>query len=168
LNYFHKKHQNFSRQTLINDIGIIKLAERVTLNHRIQIACLPFDKPVGYPAQTTATIKSSNNISAASVYAVGWGRTSDEPDGPASRRLKNVRLLAYPFAMCNRTSGIENAGMQMCVGDLANRQDTCAGDSGGSLYKYDVSDSSGGGLLKPIVVGIVSYGIGCATPDLPA
>ena len=45
---------------------------------------------------------------------------------------------------------------------MDGRRDTCQGDSGGGLYIFDST------INKYVVVGITSYGYGCANPNEPA
>ena len=44
---------------------------------------------------------------------------------------------------------------QICAGELDGSEDTCQGDSGGSLYVKDTID----GKSKFVTAGIVSYGV---------
>merc|ERR1712142_1173623 len=84
----------------------------------------------------------------------GWGAIYE--DGPSSKYLKEttVRIVSSRDRTC-RGYGIDDS-LQMC--GYAYRTDSCQGDSGGPLVLKD------GG--KNTVVGVVSYGYGCARPNV--
>lgn len=131
----------------MNDIALLKLVSEVVLNEFIQIACLP------------RSILPVNSM----PTAVGWGLTS--VSGSISDVLREVAITVYDGSFCKfTTSSIKNWGSQICAGDLSGKKDTCQGDSGGPL----LSKMSNGIITRYFVVGITSYGIGCATPNIPA
>lgn len=81
--------------------------------------------------------------------AAGWGATSE--GGPTSDVLMEVDLPFVSDADCG--AGEE----EVCAGDLQNGGiDTCQGDSGGPLL--NTADG------RPVLVGITSWGNGCAQP----
>ena len=83
--------------------------------------------------------------------------------GLKSNILYNVKLTAYPPSYCeNYDYYFKNDWIsQICAGEYSGGKDTCQGDSGGGLYEYDAN------LSKFIVVGVTSYGYGCAQPGYP-
>lgn len=68
------RHPQFSSPELYNDIGMVKLAERVRFDRYKHPACLPFE--------------SGQNL--ASYIAVGWGSTN--LGGKSSTKLLKVKL----------------------------------------------------------------------------
>ncbi|WP_460887283.1 S1 family serine peptidase [Promicromonospora xylanilytica] len=92
------------------------------------------------------------------LEAVGWGETG--AGSPTVARWVELPFVddeacsdAYPNAFDSQT--------MLCAGDLVNGGvDTCGGDSGGPLM---APDDEGGQIL----VGIVSWGAGCAVPGSP-
>jgi secreted trypsin-like serine protease len=52
---------------------------------------------------------------------------------------------------------------QICAGLYEGGKDTCQGDSGGGLYALDTID----GKKRYVLVGIVSYGMGCGLRGYP-
>ena len=80
--------------------------------------------------------------------------------GSQPNTLYNVKLTAYPPSYCSNYNTYE-WNSQICAGEYAGGKDTCQGDSGGGLYEYDSK------LSKFVVVGITSYGYGCAQPGYP-
>ncbi|WP_033437671.1 S1 family peptidase [Saccharothrix sp. NRRL B-16314] len=87
----------------------------------------------------------------ATVY--GWGRTG-ELEAP-SRKLHEVDVPIRADAECAADVPDYRPGGMLCAGYPEGGKDACAGDSGGPL-------TVGGEL-----VGVVSYGRGCARPDQP-
>ncbi|CAF0860159.1 unnamed protein product [Brachionus calyciflorus] len=146
------RHENYDTNSKLNDIGIIKLSKAVDLNSNIQISCLPNPKISFYPENVN--LKS---------YAIGWG-TLNYGDTSSSDILRNVDLTIYDGSKCNQVSLYDNDwNKQICAGNYLGGKDTCQGDSGGPLYVTDKVN----GLTKYITAGIVSYGDGCAQPELP-
>lgn len=102
-----------------------------------------------------------------SVKVLGWGDT-DVVAGSGSDVLNQVNLQVIPNSRCNKVEGYWGdmhvsyqgyiADSMMCAA-LKNR-DACQGDSGGPLI---VKGSSGD---NDLLVGLVSWGLGCAN-DFP-
>ncbi|MBX2855352.1 MAG: serine protease, partial [Rhodobacteraceae bacterium] len=87
----------------------------------------------------------------------GWGVLS-ESSSNISPILMMARVPVVPTHECNAAeayNGRIHAGM-MCAGFSSGGTDACAGDSGGPLVWRD------GG--RPVLVGVVSWGDGCARP----
>ena len=84
------------------------------------------------------------------VTVGGWGRTEDKPDAPTNPHLESITIRAVPCDWSPDVGGKTDAGNLCAYGRL---QDTCQGDSGGPMVR-----AKG----EPVLVGIVSWGIGCA------
>jgi secreted trypsin-like serine protease len=92
---------------------------------------------------------------------LGWGSTSE--NGGQQRILHTATVPFVGDAACRaayRGNPFVPAEM-ICAGNLARGGvDTCQGDSGGPLIRRDNAGAY-------IVVGIVSWGYGCARPHYP-
>lgn len=94
----------------------------------------------------------------ARVRVSGWGTEFfGAPIIPS--RMKTVALRAVSDANCqtNALAGFR-PGTEICAEELGG--DACQGDSGGPLFGRLPSG-------RRVQVGIVSYGLGCATPGFP-
>lgn len=88
----------------------------------------------------------------ATVY--GWGSTTE--GGPASTVLREATVPLRHDQDCSHDYGNQFAsGAMVCAGRPQGGVDSCQGDSGGPL-------AADGKLL-----GVVSFGDGCARPDKP-
>merc|ERR1712192_223227 len=129
-----------------NDIAILKLSKDLTFSDKIKPVCLP----------TSATKDYSGKASTVS----GWGGTKAyEPlkpvDQPRQCALKEaiVEILKTSSTKCTNFIGDSSSTTMLCA--WAKGKDACQGDSGGPLT---VAENG-----KYVLLGVVSYGSGCAT-----
>ncbi len=142
-------HEKYDINETLNDIALIFLEEEVTLNDRVQVACLP-------------NSEARNELTNTQAFIAGWGKTN-EYDDDAAEILQNAQILIKDPSECkkyedNYTLNWKN---QICAYKVG--RDSCQGDSGGGLYTKDLID----GKEKFVVSGLVSYGVGCADPSYP-
>lgn len=135
-------HPEYDPATQRNDIALVRLAEPVAYNRDVS--------PVGLPAQY-----SHGTFDHTQVEVPGWGATSF--GGRASDVLRTVVLDTMSNPTCVDRGMSDVASPQICT--YAPGRDTCLYDSGGPLVRRVGR--------KPYLVGLVSYGKGCAT-DTPA
>ena len=103
----------------------------------------------------TAVGEDSLEAEGAPLTVAGWGTEFfGSPFIPAD--LKSVDVEAVADANCTTNSGFQPAS-ELCAETLGG--DSCQGDSGGPLF-----GTVNGRVTQ---VGIVSYGLGCATPQFP-
>jgi secreted trypsin-like serine protease len=88
-----------------------------------------------------------------SADVLGWGRTGEQD--PPSPVLREVRVPVVADADCARQDQGYDAASMVCAGVPEGGRDACEGDSGGPMVV--------GGRL----VGVVSWGDGCARPGEP-
>lgn len=98
----------------------------------------------------------------------GWGATRalrlGERPSPQdlSKVLRHAVLQIQSNPLCiNKTIISYNATITFCAGDGKGKSDTCQGDSGGPF----VREIRRGGQMRWVVIGIVSWGEGCAQRD---
>ncbi|KNB51316.1 S1 family serine peptidase [Streptomyces caatingaensis] len=132
----------FNVMTNAGDIGVVTLAQPLPATHVIGMA------------QRGETVYGANTP--AVVY--GWGDTVG--NGAYSETLHGSPVLVLADELCEQAypGGVEgafNRASMLCAGWPEGGRDACQGDSGGPLVA--------GGRL----VGIVSWGSGCAQPGRP-
>jgi trypsin len=136
-------HPNYNAGTLDNDIALWRLAAPIIPNgSNIKFAKLP-------PANTdpgTGTLS----------ITAGWGYTS-ESSYTIPTQLRRVTIPMVSRSTCNANYGGGITTNMICAGLKQGGKDSCQGDSGGPL----VNNS------KKELIGIVSWGIGCARPNYP-
>ncbi|XP_017487917.1 PREDICTED: trypsin-1-like [Rhagoletis zephyria] len=138
-----KVHNKYNRNTLENDICLLKLDKRVPLDHPLRPACMP---------------NPSQSFHRKEATVVGWGTTSQ--DGRVASVLQEVNVPVITNEECRKTS-YKNMikSTMLCAGYVGKGgKDACQGDSGGPLVVRDRVYS---------LAGIVSFGFGCARPDSP-
>jgi len=101
----------------------------------------------------------------------GWGKTDES--GATSQNLLEVRVPQVDRTTCeNRYApyGYSIPSGQICAGFVSGGFDSCGGDSGGPLLYRPATDStalmSGNLSRDEVLVGVVSWGVGCARQDL--
>ncbi|XP_063383317.1 serine protease snake-like [Cydia fagiglandana] len=154
------KHPEYAAPKKYHDIAIIELVDGVTdFTELIQPACLwaSFDTSslghkanlTGWGVVETTGLQSSPELQAAEVDIIDPG-VCDQ--------------LLRPF--CSRLwCGLQEG--QICAGKLAGGVDACQGDSGGPLQvRIPDLDVPGQGTLH-YVIGVTSFGIGCARSNKP-
>jgi len=128
-----------------NDIALLRLAEDVVFTPNIVPACLPTD-----PAQTYSNWPA---------VVSGWGTTSE--GGSTSDVLRETQQIILDQSAAECTQGANGAGSTASVPNsklcgYKSGTDSCQGDSGGPLAVMEEG--------RWTVVGVVSYGFGCARP----
>lgn len=136
-------------------------------NNDIAIILLePPEKPVLGPAATvvlpsllSAEVYQRTNMP---VLIAGWGRTAE--GGALSDHLRTVRVPYADQEACHinhdRVGVVVNHGT-FCAGFAGGGFDSCQGDSGGGVI-FRPRTAAGTVQGARILVGVVSWGIGCA------
>lgn len=141
-------HEDFDRKmTLLNDIGIIRLARDAELNDFVRPLCLP----------TVEELIQRNNTNE-NFVVVGWGKTEQDK---ISKKQRMVEVKGVSVDACQEIYKTEQrvaiTADQICaLGE--GGQDACSDDSGGPLIgTYQDKD----GKSFRYLAGIVSAGKGC-------
>jgi secreted trypsin-like serine protease len=150
-----RMHSHWAPDTANNDVAVIKLKDKVT------------GISAGKRARIIASTVEEREFlqQGTEAFVTGWGNM--DPGGEPGEEifpteLHEVQVPIITRKTCNAPVSFDGAvtTRMMCAGLAEGGQDACQGDSGGPLV---VPDTDG----KPRVqVGVVSWGIGCALPDL--
>lgn len=143
---FHKaveviSHENYNTSTNENDIGLIEVHPRLPFDERRQPISL-FRKE---------KILRANDL----ALVTGWGATSES--GRISPQLQAVHVPLITNDLCQKQyeSEFPIFKSQICAGFPEGEKDSCQGDSGGPM------------VIHKKLVGVVSWGKGCARAALP-
>merc|ERR1711935_530237 len=145
----YNQDAKYNKENMDNDIIILKLTTALKFNENVQPACLP---------PTTFAPENSKDMSVVS----GWGTLKAGGSLPDILQYVNVPLMTS--ADCKKT-GYGSAAIlpsMVCAGYAAGGKDSCQGDSGGPLVVPKSSSDD-----TAIIYGVVSWGAGCASPNLP-
>ncbi|KAL2751137.1 transmembrane protease serine 9-like [Vespula maculifrons] len=137
---------DFSFLNFDNDIALLRLNDRVPFSDTIRPICLP-------------TIKENEYIGSKAI-AAGWGTLKEE--GKPSCLLQEVEVPVMSLQDCRNTSYSPRmiSDNMLCAGYPDGMKDSCQGDSGGPLIT-EREDK------RYEIIGIVSWGNGCARPGYP-
>lgn len=146
---------NSAPTVLVTAVYLHPLFRAATLHY--DAALLILEHPV--TGVRTIEMADSSPLAGAKVSAAGWGETTEHaatlPD-----HLRSVVLEVATKRACghgNKIRGGYFTASMMCAGNPG--RDTCAGDSGGPLVGTIHGHS--------VLVGITSFGIGCARTGHP-
>jgi trypsin len=129
-------HPSYSSSTIDNDIALIRLSSPLTLGQSQARA-------VALPAQ------GSDPAAGTSVIAAGWGAISEGGSLAAALRQVTVPIVARTTAQSEYGTSSITTNM-IAAGLPQGGADACQGDSGGPL------------TASGVLVGITSWGMGCA------
>lgn len=123
------------------------------------LALLTLADPLPIGGGTHQIISANGNATGATALISGWGLLSDGGDAPDILQLAQIDVL--PDNFCGNYGAGYDPSTMLCAGRSLGGGvaiDTCQGDSGGPL----VANVAGVPLI-----GIVSFGRGCADPNFP-
>ncbi|KAI9291963.1 trypsin-like serine protease [Neoconidiobolus thromboides FSU 785] len=134
-------HPLYNSQTVSNDAAIWKLDN-------------PDHSPTGLLLDDGKYSNKDNTL----LKVIGWGTTSS--GGTVSNILLEVKVPVFNANNCKKTAynGM-NITSQFCAGYPEGGKDSCQDDSGGPIF----IEENG----SPLLVGIVSWGEGCALKGKP-
>ncbi|XP_053682184.1 trypsin 3A1-like [Sabethes cyaneus] len=136
-----KPHPQYNEDTFDYDYALLELAESVGYTRRIQSVSLP---------------KAGEAVEDGSMCTVsGWGDTKNYEESSQLLRAVNVPSVNQEKCVSAYASTGAITERMICAGYAAGGKDSCQGDSGGPL------------VVDGKLVGVVSWGKGCAQPNLP-
>nr|AAD21834.1 trypsin-like serine protease [Ctenocephalides felis] len=137
-------HPNYDSQSTDFDVSVVRLLSSLNLN--------------GGSIRPARLVDSGTDLPAGEMVTVtGWGRLSENTSVPSPSTLQGVTVPVVSNSECQQQLQNQTITDNMfCAGELEGGKDSCQGDSGGPMV--DSEDTQ---------VGIVSWGIGCARPNLP-
>ncbi|KAL1123637.1 hypothetical protein AAG570_002713 [Ranatra chinensis] len=138
---------DFSFSNFEHDIALLRLNDRLPMAEVIRPVCLPKNEEESYEGVRG--------------IATGWGTIRE--DGRTSCVLREVELPVMTNEECRHNTSYQQKMItdnMMCAGYDQGAKDTCQGDSGGPLTR-EREDK------RYELIGIVSWGNGCARPGYP-
>ncbi|XP_063247985.1 acrosin-like [Prinia subflava] len=142
------RHEHYNKNDKSNDIALLQLSRPVDCNPYTQLACV---------ADPTLIVSELQNC-----WVAGWGATTARSQD-YSDRLQEAKVQLIDVKLCNssRWYAGEIHTHNLCAGYPEGTIDTCQGDSGGPLMCQEENSDYWW------VVGITSWGIGCARARRP-
>ena len=126
-----------------NDFAIIELAKPA---------------PEYLPIIALASNSRADEIVGTDAITCGWGTTEEGGYQSKVKLATTIPIVSNEY--CNNTvTGID--GSMICAGVPQGGKDACQGDSGGPLFTIHPETQT------PVLIGVVSWGIGCAREELP-
>ncbi|XP_067670752.1 trypsin-1-like [Haliotis asinina] len=134
---------SYSASTYNWDISLLRLAQNPNIT--------PYVRPGCFPVGDITTGENS--------FVIGWGALKEGGSSPDTLQVVNKPILSHQT--CRNLLGANSYfdNNMLCAGVESGGFDACQGDSGGPLMAIR------GGTVE--IVGIVSWGYGCARPGLP-
>ncbi|NWS62762.1 TMPS5 protease, partial [Chunga burmeisteri] len=139
-------HPLYNDSSLDYDIALMKLQVPLNFSDAVRAVCLP-------PSH-------QDLFQGTPCWVSGWGYT--RPDqAQVTKTLKEALVPLIGTKRCNSSCMYagELTARMLCAGYLQGKTDACQGDSGGPLVCHDE--------FTWRLVGIVSWGQGCAEPNHP-
>ncbi|XP_011199986.3 trypsin 3A1 [Bactrocera dorsalis] len=128
----------------------------------IAVLALTYSLPFSVNIQPILLASSADMaVAYHTVYFVsGWG-TVMEDSRLRSPRLRFVTVQQFEQRSCEAaySSTVRVTEGMLCAGALGGGRDSCKGDSGGPLVGYARG--------RYVLMGVVSFGIGCGRPGIP-
>ncbi|XP_055838591.1 trypsin-1 [Episyrphus balteatus] len=136
------QHEKFNYSSVDYDFSLLELSEEIEFDETMKAVSLP---------ETEEAFMDGDMCRVS-----GWGNTQNENESRTS--LREAEVPIFNHELCSekykKFGGVTDR--MLCAGFIEGGKDACQGDSGGPLVNQ-------GGTL----VGVVSWGYGCARPDYP-
>lgn len=124
----------------------------------------PVTSPASVQPRPVAAVNAGAFVNDSAVIS-GWGATSSGGSSPDDVLFAFVDVL--PDASCGNYQQAFQTQTMVCAGRVDGNTvyDTCQGDSGGPLMQWDGSGNAFSDFTT--LIGIVSFGRGCADANFP-
>ncbi|MDD9892438.1 MAG: serine protease [Gammaproteobacteria bacterium] len=131
-----------------------------TANQGRDMALIRINQDANEPPVALASASLTNSLRENEpVFIYGWGHTTEGDQNSSSPQLQTTMLPYVTNGSCNGAYSGGVGSDMLCAGFPQGQRDACQGDSGGPLFAM-----RGG---KRYLIGVVSWGDGCATPYRP-
>ncbi|XP_054741883.1 trypsin-1 [Anastrepha obliqua] len=136
------QHEKFNFSNVDYDFSLLRLEKEIQFSENKKSVKLP---------------EESNEFMDGDIcYVTGWGNTQNASE--SRQWLRQAEVPLFNQDLCSekykKFGGVTER--MICAGYLEGGKDACQGDSGGPLISKD-----------GVLVGVVSWGYGCAKPDYP-
>ncbi|XP_055381908.1 trypsin beta-like [Condylostylus longicornis] len=132
------RHQDYDPNTYINDVALLLLVNSIQYDSNT------------FPRQPIA-LAETLPADGTQVLVSGYGDTSE--NGNLATTLMSVYVNMVNVDSCNTSYAGEVLDGMFCA--AAPKKDSCQGDSGGPI------------VYNNTLIGVVSWGYGCANPQYP-
>ena len=156
-------HNKYNDVTLENDIALLKLKDSLEYGSTVQEIPFATDQQ---SSEYFADKDEGLTQPGSGVWVSGWGDTDIDPSGqefPDRLQAVRVSVIKHRRAITLYEKLGEDPNnipdTMLAAGRIKGGKDSCQGDSGGPL----VAKKDG----KKVLVGIVSWGYGCAEAKTP-
>lgn len=147
--WVHPDYEMLSAGDTLNDIAIFEIKDR---NPNLDSSIIPL-------AQDESLPKVDDYVTTA-----GYGDLAENWSAPLDpNRLRKVDIQVWSTSTCRKIFSSVREESHICAGEAQGNCDSCQADSGGPL-RY-ISEKNGTRMEE--LVGIVSFGSGCARKGLP-
>ncbi|MFB9908147.1 serine protease [Allokutzneria oryzae] len=118
------------------------------------LGVLTLERPISAQYATLVSPgEQARYASGTEAVVAGWGATSET--GSTSRYLMSATVPVMDNATCSRSYRSFDGAKMFCAGYDNGKIDSCQGDSGGPL------------VARGVVIGVTSWGDGCARAGKP-
>ncbi|CAB1325723.1 unnamed protein product [Coregonus sp. 'balchen'] len=139
-------HPNYNKETVDNDIALLRLDSPVTFSEYILPACLP----------SRALAEGVLHLNGTRTVVTGWGKEEQNSQRFTSA-LNFIEVPLVEHELCARHMVNNVTGNVLCAGVIGRREDACEGDSGGPMVTLYHNTW--------FLIGLVSWGEGCGDED---
>lgn len=153
---FIMEHEAYDSFSFKNDIALLYLDQHKTPPNSVRRAS------IGLPETSELDWIQEPYTQ---LYAQGWGASETDVKEDV---LQEVRVPVIDHDYCDRLyrpQGAPLADGMICAGYARGEFDSCSGDSGGPLAYRPIKGQNW--IEKARLVGVVSWGLGCAEPHRP-